>query len=137
MLPLVRPLHDAGFVVMVVALRGCGASAPAGETFGLLESNDVKAAVAVLRKRPFVDPNRIAIVGVGAGANACVLAASEDAGIKALVLDHPAQLGPAFNRGAIHGQNDVVLLQPSLSGGSVLIHHRDLYALFLFQLQGT
>jgi pimeloyl-ACP methyl ester carboxylesterase len=93
MLPLVRPLHDAGFVVMAVALRGAGASAPAGATFGLLESNDVKAAVAVLRKRPFVDQNRVAIVGVGTGANAGLLAASEDPGIKALVLDHPQQVG--------------------------------------------
>ena len=93
MLPLVRPLHDAGFVVMAVAMRGAGASQPAGSTFGLLESNDVKAAVGVLRKRPFVDPNRIAIVGVGSGANAGLLAAADDAGIKALVLDHPQQLG--------------------------------------------
>jgi hypothetical protein len=93
MLTLVRPLHDAGFVVMVVALRGCGASAPAGATFGLLESNDVKAAVSVLRKRNFVDPKRIAIVGVGAGANAALLAATDDPFIKALVLDHPAQFG--------------------------------------------
>ena len=78
MLPLVRPLHDAGFVVMVVALRGCGTSESWSSTFGLLESNDVKAAVAVLRKRNFVDPKRVAVIGVGTGANAALLAAAED-----------------------------------------------------------
>jgi pimeloyl-ACP methyl ester carboxylesterase len=93
MLPLVKPLHEAGFVVMVLATRGCGQSASAGSTFGLLEENDLNAALAVLKKRTFVDEKRIAIVGVGAGASAALTTADDDPEIKALVLDHPAQSG--------------------------------------------
>jgi pimeloyl-ACP methyl ester carboxylesterase len=90
MLPLVRPLHDAGVVVLVVNLRGCGASGQAGVTFGLREALDVKAAVQTLRSRVYVDDKRIAVVGVGTGASAALLAAAEDPQITALVLDHPA-----------------------------------------------
>jgi hypothetical protein len=93
MLPLVQPLHDAGFVVMSLAFRGCGPSAPAGSTFGLLESNDARAALAALRRFNFVDPKRLAIVGVGLGANAALIAASDDPSIKTMVLDHPGQSG--------------------------------------------
>jgi pimeloyl-ACP methyl ester carboxylesterase len=89
MLPLMRPLHNAGFVVLAVSLRGCGESAPAACTFGLNESQDVEASVEMLRRRPFVDPERIGVIGIGTGANACILAADRDASLRALVLDHP------------------------------------------------
>jgi hypothetical protein len=91
MLPLVKPLHDAGFVVMVLATRGCGQSASAGSTFGLLEQNDVIAGLQALEKRNFVDPQRLAVVGVGSGANAALLSADDVPNIKAFVLDHPEQ----------------------------------------------
>ena len=58
MLPLIQPLHNAGFVVLAVTLRGCGESGPASVTFGLNESQDVTAAVQMLRRRPFIDPHR-------------------------------------------------------------------------------
>lgn len=90
MVPLIRPLHDAGFVVLVLGLRGSAANWRGGCTFGLNESADVTAAVEMLRRRVYVDDNRIAIVGVGAGANAAILAAERDTAITALVLDHPA-----------------------------------------------
>ncbi|HEX3356576.1 MAG TPA: hypothetical protein VHS31_06300, partial [Tepidisphaeraceae bacterium] len=93
MLPLIRPLHDAGFVVMSLAFRGCGPSAPAGSTFGLLESNDVRTAVSALRRCNFVDAKRLAIVGVGLGANAGLIVAANDPSIKTMVLDHPGQSG--------------------------------------------
>ena len=89
MLPLVRPLHEAGFVVMVLATRGCGPSQAAGVTFGLRETLDVKAAVETLRRRPFVDPTRVAVVGTGAGANAALLQADVDKTLAALVLERP------------------------------------------------
>ena len=50
------------------------------------------------------------------------------------LVDHAAQLGPAFDRSAVHGQDNVVLFQASLPGGRVLIHHGDLYAFFFLQL---
>ena len=90
-LPLFPPLHEGGLVVMAMGLRGCTSSSlqTAGQTFGLHESMDVKAAVDVLRQVPFVDGSRIAIVGVGSGATAAVLAARNDAQIKATVLIDP------------------------------------------------
>lgn len=89
MLPLVRPLHEAGLVVLVLDLRGCGNSASGGQTFGLNESKDVLAAVQMLRRRSYIDPDRIAIIGSGTGANAALLAAQGDPQIAALVLDRP------------------------------------------------
>lgn len=89
MLPLVRPLHDEGVVVMIVALRGIGTEQRVAQTFGLNESKDVTAAVQLLRGRSFVDPTRIAVVGIGSGANAALIAASKDPAIKALILANP------------------------------------------------
>lgn len=102
MLPLVKPLHDAGYVVLVLSLRGSDSRVPAAQTFGLNEAGDVRAAVEVLRRRPNVDGQKIALVGVGTGATASLIAAQQDGGIAALVLDNPlthsddilARIGP-------------------------------------------
>jgi hypothetical protein len=89
LLPLVRPLHEKGFVVLALATRGSGSLTGDAETFGLRESLDVKAAVDMLRRRAFVDPKRIAVLGTGTGANAALLAARNDADIAALVISNP------------------------------------------------
>ncbi len=89
MLPLVRPLHDAGFVVLAVNLRGNGGSGAAAQTFGLREALDVKAAVEMLRRRPFVDPARIVVVAAGTGATAAMTQAKSDPAIAALVVANP------------------------------------------------
>jgi hypothetical protein len=94
MLPLIRPLHDEGIVVLVVGLRGCGTLSLAGETFGANEANDVLAAVDLLRHSAFVDGDRIAVVGIGSGATATLRAASRDARIKALILANPIRNCP-------------------------------------------
>jgi hypothetical protein len=86
MLPLVRPLHDAGIVVMLVGLRGTGSGLLVGQTFGFNESQDVNAAIEALRKQPMVDAGRIAVLGTGSGATAAVLAAQRDPAIRAMVL---------------------------------------------------
>ena len=91
MLPLVRPLHDAGFVVLTVNLRGNGASGDAAQTFGLREALDVKAAVEMLRRRPFVDATRITVVGAGTGATAAMIHAKSDPAIAAVVACDPIQ----------------------------------------------
>ncbi|MCS7033167.1 MAG: hypothetical protein NZ561_04125, partial [Phycisphaerae bacterium] len=70
-------------------LRGQEGSEPAGATFGLREADDVKAAVELLRRRPFVDGTKIAVVGVGSGANAALIAASRDPNIAAVVAVSP------------------------------------------------
>lgn len=84
-LPLIRPLHEAGFIVLALNTRGCGSSGSAGVTFGLREALDVKAAVVLLRKQALVDPKRIGLVGIGTGGSAALLAARADASLKTVV----------------------------------------------------
>jgi hypothetical protein len=90
MLPLVQPLHERGYIVLVAGLRG--SSGPRSvSTFGLREADDVRAAVDLLRRRKDVDANGIAVVGVGTGANAAMLAWAQGMPIKALILNQPVQ----------------------------------------------
>ena len=51
---------------------------------------DVQGALQFLRKRNGVDTNRIAILGIGTGANAAILAAERER-VSALILDHPVR----------------------------------------------
>jgi pimeloyl-ACP methyl ester carboxylesterase len=90
-LPLFAPLHEDGLIVMAVGMRGTNANTfqKSGQTFGLKEAMDVSATVDALRADPFVDTTRIAILGIGAGANAAVIAASRDPHIRATVLVDP------------------------------------------------
>jgi len=91
MLPLVRPLHEAGIIVMVVSLRG-SANQFVGQTFGFNESLDVSAAIETLRKQPMIDPDRIGLLGTGSGATAALLASQRDpASVRAMVLHNPIQ----------------------------------------------
>lgn len=89
MLPLIKPLHEAGYIVFAISLRGTGGIASAGTTFGLKEAGDVQAAVDVVRRMPSIDPKRVAVIGVGTGANACLVACENNAAINALVLYRP------------------------------------------------
>ena len=89
LLPLVKPLHDRGFVVLLLSLRGGQSLTGDAQTFGLKESMDVHAAVEMLRRRAFVDPGKIAVIGTGTGANAALIAARKDTSISALVLSKP------------------------------------------------
>jgi pimeloyl-ACP methyl ester carboxylesterase len=91
MVPLIQPLHERGFVVMAVGLRGVGRPRVAAQTFGLNESVDVRAALGELRKRSTVDADRVVLVGVGTGANAAVIAASQEPSVRALVLVNAAR----------------------------------------------
>src|SRR5687767_9375486 len=92
-LPLVGPLHEDGLIVMAVGLRGVGADKQRvrGQTFGINESKDVAAAIAELRRRPFVDGDRIAVVGIGTGANAVLLCADRDPQLKAIAMVDPLE----------------------------------------------
>src|SRR5687767_815241 len=91
MLPLVRPLHESGFVVLTLNLRGNGGSGQAAQTFGLREALDVKAGVEMLRRRPFVDATRITVVGAGTGATAAMTCAKSDPAISAVVACDPVR----------------------------------------------
>ena len=88
---LALPLHKAGFIVLAINLRGAATSSNDAQTFGIREAMDVKAAVEMLRRRPSVDAGRIALIGIGTGANACMIAARDDAGLNTLVLAAPVE----------------------------------------------
>ncbi len=88
MLPLVRPLHDAGMVVMIIGLRGETTPNVQGQTFGLNESLDVQAALDVLKRRRSVDTAHIALLGIGSGATAARIAARNDDQVAAVVLEN-------------------------------------------------
>ena len=51
------------------------------------------------------------------------------------LMDHAAQLRTAFDVGAVHGENDVMLSKAGLSGGSILIHHGDFHPALFLQLE--
>lgn len=91
LLPLVAPLHEAGYVLLALNLRGSGPSKATGSTFGLNEAQDVRAAVEMLRRRSFIDPDAIGVLGVGTGGTAALLAAKQDPKLRVLVLDHPVR----------------------------------------------
>jgi len=88
---LAEPLHRCGFVVLAMNLRGASASSTDAQTFGIREAMDVKAAVEMLRRRPYVDPTRIGLIGLGSGANACMIAARDDAALNTMVLAAPVE----------------------------------------------
>ena len=89
LLHLAEPLHKAGFVVLAMNLRGASPSTTDAQTFGIREAMDVKAAIEMLRRRPYVDPARIGLIGIGTGANASLIAARDDTAIGALVIAAP------------------------------------------------
>ena len=51
--------------------------------------------------------------------------------------DHAPQLFHAFHFCAVHGEDDIVLFEPGLARGRVLVHHGDFHALLFFQLEGA
>jgi uncharacterized protein len=79
-------LHDGGFGVVMIDLRGHGQSSDARFTFGLKERNDVLGAVDWLLQRG-VAPGRIGVLGLSLGAAAAIGAAAEEPAIAALVTD--------------------------------------------------
>lgn len=136
MLPLIAPLHEEGIVVLAVGLRGTGKPKTVGQTFGLDEAGDVLAAVNVLRRRQFVDASRIAVVGLGTGANAAVLAAERDPGIAALVLADPVPSAADAVAGRL-GPDRFGLrwMQPIAKWAFEIAYHHDVDELSLNQHQ--
>src|ERR1700722_5191206 len=51
------------------------------------------------------------------------------------LADHAAQLLDALHVASIHRQDYIILLEPSLPGRSVLIHHGDFHTAFIFQVE--
>jgi hypothetical protein len=89
MLPLVKPLRDAGFVVLVLRTDRLSGGETSESSLGVREAQDVLAAVRLLQRQTFVDPQRLAVVGAGTGGNAAALSATLDPIIRCVVLDGP------------------------------------------------
>jgi pimeloyl-ACP methyl ester carboxylesterase len=83
---LAGALHERGFAVLMIDLRGHGASADAHFSFGLRERYDVEAAVDWLKRQGF-QAGRIGVLGISMGGATGIGAAADDPDIGALVSD--------------------------------------------------
>jgi dipeptidyl aminopeptidase/acylaminoacyl peptidase len=96
MLPLARPLHEAGYATLFVDARCHGASDD--DTFASLPrfAEDTEHAFAWLVAQPGVDAARIALLGHSVGAGAVLFAASRTPQVAAVVsvaaFSHPAAM---------------------------------------------
>ena len=96
MLPLARPLHEAGYATLFVDARCHGASDD--DSFASLPrfAEDTEHAFAWLAAQPGVDAMRIALLGHSVGAGAVLFAASRTPQVAAVVsvaaFSHPAAM---------------------------------------------
>lgn len=94
MLPLARPLHEAGFATLFLDARCHGASD--SDSFASLPrfAEDLEHALAWLAARPGIDVARIGLIGHSVGAGAALFAASRRPSVAAVVsvaaFAHPA-----------------------------------------------
>ena len=96
MLPLARPLHDAGFATLFVDARCHGASD--GDSFASLPrfAEDIEHALEWLAEQASIDPARMSVIGHSVGAGAALLVASRRSDVAAVVsvaaFSHPATI---------------------------------------------
>lgn len=96
LLPLARPLHLAGFTVLLFDARCHGRSDE--DSFASLPrfAEDLEHALDWLRQQPGVDGERLALVGHSVGAGAALLVASRRDDISAVAsiaaFSHPARM---------------------------------------------
>lgn len=86
--PFAASLHDAGYAVLAVDLRGHGATGGQPDWTRALE--DVKSIYARLSKLPGVETYRVGIVGDGIGANLALLTCADITDCRSVVLLSPA-----------------------------------------------
>jgi hypothetical protein len=82
-----RMLARHGYGVLLFDRRGEGQSDGDPNAFGWAGERDVNAAVAFLRRRPEVDPDRIGGIGLSVGGEMMIEAAAESDGLKAIVSE--------------------------------------------------
>ena len=96
MLPLARPLHEAGFAALFIDTRCHGASDDDSFTSLPRFAEDAEHAFAWLAAQPGIDPQRIALLGHSVGAGAVLFAASRTPQVAAVVsvaaFSHPAAM---------------------------------------------
>lgn len=100
MLPLMMPLHHAGFAVLAVDARCHGRSDEDGFSSLPRFAEDVEHAMDWLKLRPEIDADGIALVGHSVGAGAVLLVASRRNDVAAAVslaaFSHPAAMMRRF-----------------------------------------
>jgi dipeptidyl aminopeptidase/acylaminoacyl peptidase len=79
-------LHDAGFAVLMIDMRGHGLSQDAHYDFGMTAKNDVLGAVDFLLDKGY-QPGNIGALGISLGGAAVNYAAAEEPAIGAVVAD--------------------------------------------------
>lgn len=120
-------LRDAGYSILLLDLRAHGRSQGNTATYGVLEAQDVAAAVDYLRARGDIDTAKIGVLGVSLGAQAAWRGALQSQAIRALVLEG---LGPADIQ-------DRIRPLPVAGHGRTLhrLRHKIVYPLALFDQQ--
>jgi dienelactone hydrolase len=96
--PLIEPLHEAGFAILAIDMRGHGECAGA-EAKRRVERrdpavfrsmyDDVRAAYSWLAERDEVDRSRFALVGASVGCSVALRYATEDRSVDAIVCLSP------------------------------------------------
>lgn len=111
MLSRARFLKNQGYSVLFIDLQAHGETAGDNITFGLRESENVEAAVALLRK--IFPTERIGAIGTSLGAAAIVLS-KQDLRLNAVILEslHPTIEEAVENRLKLHFGDHGLLLLP-------------------------
>lgn len=81
-----RSIHERGFALLTIDMRGHGASDGDHFSFGLQERRDIHGAVDWLLAQGF-EPGKIGLLGVSMGAASSIGAAAEETAIGGLVAD--------------------------------------------------
>jgi pimeloyl-ACP methyl ester carboxylesterase len=88
LLGLAAQLADQQYSILLFDFRGHGASGGTS-SFGTLEKRDLLGAIDWASARPGVDASHVGVIGIGMGAYAAILAASERPQVRCLALDSP------------------------------------------------
>ncbi len=83
---LAAALHERGFAILMIDMRGHGQSGDGRYSFGLNEQRDIAGAADWLRSQGFL-PGSIGVLGVSMGAASSMFAAANDPDIGALIED--------------------------------------------------
>lgn len=100
MWPVVPPLHEAGFAVLLIDARCHGRSDDEAFTSMPRFAEDIAAGLGWLRRQPGIAADRLALLGHSVGAAACLLHASRHHDVRAVVslsaFAHPHEVMRAF-----------------------------------------
>ena len=109
--PLIAPLHDAGFAVLAIDLRGHGESATTETREAALKrepelfkkmQDDLRGAYDWLVQQPKVDRARFALVGASVGCSVALQYAAKDRSVDAVVC-----LSPGLNYMGLDSAGDL------------------------------